>query len=376
MIKGVHVVRVIRPSRPLRWYIYAWRGGPQVACIESPTRPRLTAELAAAIIEAQAARVAPRDGNLLSGLIRQWRGLTLESASPEWKALAPTTRKTWGSQLTAIEAKWGNTPRSVWNDPRMITKVIVWRDSRAETPRAADMGVTVLGELLDFGRLRSLVLINVAKGIPALYRGGNRAEIVWTDDDIATFIKTAKKEEHIADGLRLAALTGLRRQDLVTLTWANIEKFALVKKALKSSRRKRRYATIPRIPELNALLKELRSRHRKPGVETVLVNSYGRPWTGDGFGGSFNRIRDLAGIVHIDPETGEARKKHLHDVRGTFATRLILAGLTDQEAADTMGWSPEQVATIRRVYVDQARVVVALGKRINAASVKRNCKTI
>jgi integrase len=87
-----------------------------------------------------------------------------------------------------------------------------------------------------------------------------------------------------------------------------------------------------------------------------------------------NRIRDLANIVHLDPETGEARKEHLHDVRGTFATRLILAGLTDEEAADTMGWSPEQVATIRRVYVDQARVVVALGERINPTSVKRPVK--
>jgi integrase len=122
--------------------------------------------------------------------------------------------------------------------------------------------------------------------VPTLYRGGNRAEIVWTEDDIAIFIKAVQKEVHIADGLRLAALTGLRRQDLVTLTWANMEKFALVKKALKSSRRKRRYATIPRMPELDALLKELCSRYRQPGVEMVLVNSYGRPWTGDGFGGS------------------------------------------------------------------------------------------
>lgn len=376
MIKGAHVVRVIRPGRPVRWYIYAWRGGPQVACIESPTRPRLNAELAAAIIEAQAIRVAPRDDGLLSGLIRQWRGLSLDSASPEWKALAPSTRKTWGSQLTAIEKKWGNTPLSVWNDPRMVAKVVAWRDSRAETPRAADIGVMVLRELMDFGRLRSAVLINVARGIPTLYRGGNRAEIIWTDDDIAKFIETAKKEEqpYIGDGLRLAALTGLRRQDLVTLTWANIEEFALVKKALKSSRRKRRYATVPRVPELNALLDELRDRPRKPDVETVLVNSYGRAWTGDGFGGSFNRIRDLAGIVHADRETGEVRKKHLHDVRGTFATRLILAGLTDQETAEAMAWSPEQVATIRRVYVDQARVVVALGERIKAGSVKRPVK--
>lgn len=51
-------------------------------------------------------------------------------------------------------------------------------------------------------------------------------------------------------------------------------------------------------------------------------------------------------------------------MRGTFCTKLILAGLTDKEAADIMGWAPEQVAGIRRTYVDDARVVVAIGERI------------
>lgn len=74
------------------------------------------------------------------------------------------------------------------------------------------------------------------------------------------------------------------------------------------------------------------------------MNSQGNPWTGDGFGGSFNRVGDEAGIVQED-----GRKKHLHDVRGTFATNLILTnlileGATDREIADVMAWSPDQVA--------------------------------
>ncbi len=100
---------------------------------------------------------------------------------------------------------------------------------------------------------------------------------------------------------------------------------------------------------LNTLLNELRLRPRVEGIETVLVTSKGKPWTGGGFGGSFNRIRDAAGIVHIDEETGQRKNKHLHDLRGTFCSKLILAAsvagqsLTDQEVTDLMGWSPEQV---------------------------------
>ena len=47
----------------------------------------------------------------------------------------------------------------------------------------------------------------------------------------------------------------------------------------------------------------------------------------------------------------------------------ILAGTTDHEVAEIMGWAPERVSHIRRVYVDQARVVVAIGERIAVRAV-------
>ena len=51
----------------------------------------------------------------------------------------------------------------------------------------------------------------------------------------------------------------------------------------------------------------------------------------------------------------------------TFCTVLLTEwDLTDREAADIMGWSPERVAQIRKVDVDRLRVVVALGERIAA----------
>lgn len=57
---------------------------------------------------------------------------------------------------------------------------------------------------------------------------------------------------------------------------------------------------------------------------------------------------------------------NLHDLRGTFTTRCMIAGLTDQEIADIVGWNTKDVASIRIRYVDQARVVVAIAERLNA----------
>lgn len=364
MIAGLHVIKKPRRDNPPIWYVYAFRGGPQIHRAEGWTQPRLSSADVAKWIEAANVRgekvaAAPV---VLADLIDLW-----QPSSPEWKALAKNTQKTWGSSLNAIRSKWGNTPITVWNDARMTAKVVDWRDSRADTLRAADMGVIVLRALLKFGRLRGKVRINVADGIPKIYHGGTRAEIIWTDENLSTFAAASAQLSltHVNDGLRLAALTGLRRADLIKLSWNDIGELALTKKAAKASRGKRRTVVIPRYPALDELLAELRTRKRTEGVSTVLVNSFGQTWSGDGFGGSFNRVRDKAEIVHVDLETGERRAKHLHDLRGTFCTKLItLAKLTNQEAAEIMGWSLEQVAGIRRSYVDQVGVNMAIAERL------------
>lgn len=375
---SVQFIKSARPGKPVTWYIYAYRGGPLIRKVQSPRKPALTradhAAIAAALVDETS--VAP---NLFRWVIRQWCPANPQEddnpakASPEWRALAPSTRRVWRGHVDQIEERWGKFPISIFADPRMTAKVVKWRDERAATPRSADIGITVLSALLEFARLRGHVPINVARDIPQLYKGSDRAEIVWTQDDMAAFEWHAWEEgrPYLIDGLQLAAVTGMRRQDLVSLTWDQVGEFAIVKRALKRSRGKRRRAVIPQTPQLEKVLDELRSRYRASGVNNVLVNSRGEPWSGDGFGGSFNRIRDAANIAHID-EDGNERPKHLHDVRGTFCTMLLTEWeLTDQEAADIMGWSPDRVAHIRKVYVDHTRVVVALGQRIAARTVSK-----
>jgi hypothetical protein len=191
MIDGLHFVRSARAGKPVCWYVYAWRGGPRLMKSEGAARPRLTREALAELTRLQQDAAVPRDEGLLSGLVRLWRGNVPERASPEWKRLAATTRETWGFELDAIDRRWGATPLEVWSDARMVAKVIAWRDSRSATPRAADMGVQVLGELLAFGKLRSLVSINVAAEVPGIYHGADRAEIIWLPEDDEAFALSA-----------------------------------------------------------------------------------------------------------------------------------------------------------------------------------------
>lgn len=372
----MHIIRSGRGPIPT-WYIYAWRGGPQIDKLKQISKPKLTKDHFIKMAELTAIdRTQPTDA--IAGALWNYR------QSPAWKGLGEGTRRTWGGHLDLIEAKWGKVPTRLFSDPRMVPKVVAWRNSRAHTPRSADIGVTVLSQFLGWARLEGLVTINVAEKIPNLYRRTDRAEVIWLPQDVKAIEAVAGQP--VIDALRLASLTGLRRADLVALRWDEIGEFAIVRRASKMSRGKRYMATAPVTPQLRQLLDDLRTRPRRDGVETVLVNSHGKKWSGDGLNSSFDDAREKAndgsGIWHVerDPDTGDEKKiaKRIHDFRGTFATVLLtLPGkrLTDDEVADLMAWDPKNVSAIRKRYVDDAAVIVALGRRIaKATAVKHRVK--
>lgn len=356
-VKGLHYVRVARPGKPIRWYVYAYRGGPRILQTEGPAKPRLTRPE----IEKLLAALPREDDETLGAMVRKYR------VAPEWLGLEASTRATWGPHLDEIETKWGKTPIALWSDHRMIAKIMDWRDGKAATPRAADIGITVLSRLLEWCRLRARVRLNIAKDIPQLYRNQSRAEVIWNDDDVRRFREEVKDAPQLRDILDLAITTGFRRADLRAVTIDEVGEHAIVRIAKKKSRGKRRRAAIPITPELRAVIDRLLTRHRAEGVRNLLVTSRGQPWAEQSISTEFHRIRDKLCIAEpAVPELGlPARKKHLHDCRGTFVTMLCRFGLTDKEIADIAAWSVDNVSSIRKTYVDDAAIVVALAKRIS-----------
>lgn len=361
MIKHVHFVRKRLADGGSRWYVYAWRGGPPVMWADGPKKPKLSSEALKLLANANTPPpVVATPPTTLGDLIQKWQ------ASPIWTAYAASTKKTWSTYVRAIERRWGKVPLAVFNDSRMREKIVDWQEENADRPRAADLGIDALERLLAYGIRRGGLSFNAAAGIGSIYGGGQREEIIWLEAELDAFeIKaTELGMETAALALRLCAVTGLRRQDLVTLTWVQVKQFAIVKKALKKSKGKRRFATVPRVPELDSVLKKLAQLPRNKRVQTVLVVN-GRPWKLDELTRAVATIRDaMGGVYHTDEDSGQRRSKHLHDARGTYATKLMILGLSDDEIADVMGWSRDQVARIRAVYVDRTTYHVALGRRI------------
>jgi integrase len=68
----------------------------------------------------------------------------------------------------------------------------------------------------------------------------------------------------------------------------------------------------------------------------ILLNSYGKPWTSDGFRTPWGKACAAARVVGLT----------FHDLRGTAVTRLAIAGCTKAEIATITGHSLRDVHAI------------------------------
>jgi len=172
-----------------------------------------------------------------------------------------------------------------------------------------------------------LLATNPCFGISNLY-SSDRSEIIWTQDDIDRVAAVASPE--ILRALKLACLTGLRKGDLLRLTWRHVNDLSIDMKTSKTQRA----AVVPLYDELRSLLAEIPHR-----ADTVLTNSRGEPW--QGFGASWTKVKNAAGLEAL----------HFHDARGTAATRFYVAGFTSDEIAEILAWEKAKVERILARYV-------------------------
>lgn len=317
----------------IRWYVYAWRGGPQIYT-QDGAKPVVTVELQD---KARAARLnhAGATELTLDTMIDAYR------ASPQFEKKADSTKRDYRYWLDRISERFGPAPLAAFAEVQMRGDILDWRDRWASQPRTADKASVMMATLLAWIVDRGKLPVNVAAGIEHLH-SVDKSDEIWERRHMRAF---ANKPAHLRDALKMAGLTGLRLGDLVRLDWSNVQKTAII---LTTRKRKGRAV----IPITRPLRKLLDKRAWREGP--VLQNSRGAGWTESGLGGVFQKAKP-AGF-----------DRTMHDLRGTFATRLILAGLTDEEAALVMGWTAKRIAAIRARYVNEERVIISIAERLSA----------
>lgn len=319
-----------------RWYVYAWRGGPKIMESRTVLKPALTPEAVAAYHDAHAAKATKPKGDTFAALIEAYLG------SPAFRNCAPSTKRDYRRWCDAAKEKFGKAKLRAFADPRMRGEIIAWRDKWAHAPRSAHYAVQVLKLVFAWGVERGWLAINPAEPISSTY-STDRADIVWKDSEIDAV--AAKMSPHVARAFRLAAWTGLPRGDLVALRWSEVGDLYISRKRNKTDVE----TVIPLFDETRALLKQF-----PKNAVTVVTSKRGKPFTARGFAMAVERARDKAGI------TG----KTLHDVRGTFATRLMRAGCADGEIDEILGWETGKSSRIRRRYISRKAVVISAIERM------------
>ncbi|MEQ1817640.1 MAG: hypothetical protein ABL871_03440 [Terricaulis sp.] len=402
-LPGVHKVwsRTAADMWVWRWYAWRGKGAPKIWEWRGAAKSegQRAAVAAASAISAQfAIAIVPKanhNTSIVGGILDAWE------VSEEFRAVSESTKRNRRSALKDMGqcaiAKMPSKLLAAKGAPRTIK---AWRAQEAANrgPRAADFRVQILSRALNWAIGEGLASANPAAKMKPLHFS-DRSDIIWEAADIEALIAAARElgdaPDYIApEALALmgACYSGLSRQDLCALTWAQIGPHAITGKRLKAARRARtagkkaKTIVIPRTPELDAVLSICASRaaefEQKDSVKRihVFLNSRGKAWTTEGLTSSFSKARNKGGPPDArgNPTAicdAEGRRKRLHDARGTFVThmRVRMPDVTNAELAKMVGWEEEDVERVATHYVDAERIALAwLDRLAREAAARQN----
>ena len=377
MLPGVHRIKRAKANRVFEYW-YAWRGGPQILAAQASSARTLAREVARkapAAMEAYRSQLKPEkrvpDEETLFGLITRYLDLMNKD-----QTLAPRTKTDRRKHLDLVRKELGDLTLTALISPKARSFLLTWRDKRANTPKTADELLGALSLVLNWAVNRGDLGTNPVANFPRIYKV-NRADIIWEPHHLQTLL--AHADPPIAAAVRLAAVTGLRKNDLIALPWSAVKAHAIVWQTGKS--RGRKSVVLPITDAVRDVLDGL-----DRGVcPTVLSTSEGEPWTppGRGLDSGVQRARDdadKAARQRGGPDaTAGLNGLRFHDLRGTAATSYILAGLPLDDVATILGWELKRVKEIARRYVTGEAIGLGMIARLQesrneAATVKPSVK--
>ena len=212
---------------------------------------------------------------------------------------------------------------------------------------------TQLGKLLHDAERKGLVMRNVARlaDAPSLAAARDRAPDmnVWTPGELRRFLEFAE-DYRAGPMLHLAAMTGMRRGEVVALRWDAVDlarstvkvraaaTFLNGEETIDVPKTKRSRRTIDLDQRTASVLKQHRAAQREdlfmvgvtaPTDDRVFTNEIGDPLRPASVGQAFRRLVESAGLPYI----------RLHDLRHTHASHLLAAGVNAKVVSERLGHS-------------------------------------
>lgn len=335
-LMGLHKVRAKLASGDRVTYYYAWRGGPRINV--DPANKRA---FAAEFFRLTRGRDDGKSRGRLVDLVRLYR------QSPAFTGRKQSTQDGYTAMIDLIEAEYFDLPLKAVGEPGARAMFLEWRDSFADTPRKADLLMSVLARILSFGLDREMISRHPLEKIGRL-SDGTRRDILWSDTQMAQFLFNAPSKLRLA--MQLARWTGQRQGDLLRLTWTGYDGTHIKLRQGKTGR-------LVRIRVHSELKAELDRTKREAAVILTPTRKRGgevTAWTPDGFRASWAGACEDAGVDGVT----------FHDLRGTFVTLAHRNGSSIKEIAEITGHSERDAeAIIRKHYLAGDAAIVRLEQR-------------
>jgi integrase len=262
---------------------------------------------------------APKKETNLNSIFRAY------TESPKFTSKADRTRQDYIKHIEKIERDFGTFPVDALHDRRARDEFLTWGDKLVlASKRQGDYTMTVFALVLAWAKKRGKINHNPLEKLERYYNA-TRAEIIWSDEDEATFMRVASAPLRLA--MTLALWTGQRQGDILKMTWAAYDGATIKVRANKT----KFYLPIPAGEPLRELLAE--TKRESP---LIVTNTRSRPYSEAGFRASWGKACDKAGISGLT----------FHDLRGTAVTRMAIAGCSEPEIAAVTGHSIADVRSI------------------------------
>ena len=281
----------------------------------------------------------------------------------EWKAAhfdryKPSTRRTAKSLLAGRLLPAFGSKALDRIAPAQIRR---WFETFSRTaPGNANHGLKLLRQIMNFAEASGHIDADPTRSIrknrrPALTRFLSRGEIARLHEALDREARRGERFRQQVDIVRLLLLTGCRRSEIVGLRWSEVRDDRLVLADAKTG---------PRTVPLNTQARAILDRQPRGGSPCVFPSplDLARPrgvnlplWY---------RVRRDAGIEDV----------RLHDLRHTFASHAVLAGVPLPVVSRMLGHSSPQM-TLRYAHLGDREIEAAAERVGNAVAEIMNIET-
>ena len=250
--------------------------------------------------------------------------------SPIFKDLAHNTQRWQRCYLSLAETRDGLGGKLV--EELHPGDVQDFLDALHGRPGAQRMARDAIVALTKWAVVKRLLPIDITFGTRVT--GKIKGHKPWTDEQVG--FAELRAAGHLSNVVTMAANTGQRGSDLVTMRWTDIsveEGWPGINVTQQKTKKE------IWVPFTRALREKIETWERRPGF--ILLRRDGEPWTR-------TELTDAWRYERMRPSLAPLRHLNLHGLRATAVVRLRRAGVSIPQICDFVGMSAETVQTYCR----------------------------